>query len=231
MSLTNPQLQKIKRTCKKILNLAGNSVKGNVIELSLLLDCHLSQDILNETAAELLTYLRKGKDPFTNMRINLIKWKSDEKIDRYPISYPEILMGRAITAKEVTETDSKNNLDTLLPILRKSYPKTKIVFFLTERERYFSDEKFVKEFIDPEYFKKILTILPDGEIIYPLNIESFGDSTIVSETVSEAASAIDSIAASETDSSTTTLDVSDSNNEAASFENTDILTIAETDNN
>lgn len=231
MSLTNPQLQKIKRTCKKILNLAGNSVKGNVIELSLLLDCHLSQDILNETAAELLTYLRKGKDPFTNMRINLIKWKSDEKIDRYPISYPEILMRRAITAKEVTETDGKNNLDTLLPILRKSYPKTKIVFFLTERERYFSGEKFVKEFIDPEYLKKILTILPDGEIIYPLNIESFGDSTIVSETVSEAASAIDSIAASETDSSTTTLEVSDSNNEAASFENTDILTIAETDNN
>lgn len=100
MQFSDSQKTKINKAAQKIIKVSGNQPKGNVLEICLVLDCSLDKDYLNSTALDILTSLRRIGSPFLNMRINLIKWRSDEDFSTLVTSYPEIKLGICVDDKD-----------------------------------------------------------------------------------------------------------------------------------
>ena len=106
MEMNSKQLLAAKKNIMKILRKPGNMPKGEVLELTLILDCRLQAVALNDMIVQLFSYLRKSGAPFMNMRINLLKC-FPERTELYPISYSELLMGMAFSAKLLAEGETE----------------------------------------------------------------------------------------------------------------------------
>lgn len=101
MYFSDAQKKKINKSAQKIIKSAGNQVKGNILEACLVLDCSLESTYLNQAAGEVLTSLRKLGSPFLNMRLNLIKWRSNDDMATFVTSYPEVMLGISVDDKDL----------------------------------------------------------------------------------------------------------------------------------
>ncbi len=168
-TLSEKQKRDIIKTAQKILKLPGNSPKGDVLEVALVLDCSLDRDYLCETAKDILSALHHVGKPFLNLRLNLIKWRSDEEFIKYVSSYPEMLMGRAADEKDILQC--VKHYDALMEQLKKFYARSRIVFFLSAGDYECIDHAAVTENLNPFLGKKILPVYPDRGSVYPLPIK------------------------------------------------------------
>ena len=165
MPLTDLQKKNINKTAQKILHIPGNTPKGNVLELALVLDCSLDPEYIRQTSKDVLSFLRKEGDPFLNMRLNLIKWKSDEDFIKYVSSYPDVLMGRQIDEADISV--SEKHLDTLAGQLKKFYARSKIVILISDKKNCTClNPEQVQEDMKPFLHKKMIFIYEDDTFAY-----------------------------------------------------------------
>ena len=165
MPLTDLQKKNINKTAQKILHIPGNAPKGNVLEMALVLDCSMDPEYLRQTSKDVLSFLRKEGDPFLNMRLNLIKWRSDEDFIKYVSSYPDVLMGRQIDDADIVVTEK--HIDTLTAQLKKFYARSKIVIFITDKKNCTClNLEQVQEDMKPFLHKKMIYIYEDDTFAY-----------------------------------------------------------------
>ncbi len=182
MPLTDLKKKNINKTAQKILHIPGNAPKTNVLEMALVLDCSLDPEYIRETSKDVLSHLRKEGDPFLNMRLNLIKWRSDEEFIKYVSSYPDILMGRAIDDADVMTTEK--HIDTLAALLKKFYARSKIVILITDKKNCTClNMEQVQEDMKPFLHKKMIYIYEDDTFAYVPALEAAQTAQTDSESI------------------------------------------------
>ncbi|MBR6328598.1 MAG: hypothetical protein IKR68_03005 [Lachnospiraceae bacterium] len=166
--LTDAQKLKIGKYVNKVLHVQGNSPKGDVLAIALVLDCSLPRDFLCEASKDILTFLRREGKPYLNLRINLIKWRSDTEFVKYVTSYPEILMDRA--ADEADIVTEEKHWDALTEQLKKFYARSRVVLILLDHKYGCIDPEAVAENLKPFLHRKTVCVYPEGGAKYPLDI-------------------------------------------------------------
>lgn len=106
MTFSDAQKKKILKFVKRALKTPGNQARGEVLDMVLVADCALLPEEQNEAALDIISFLRKEGGPFKNPRINLVKWKSDDRLDRSVISYPNLMIGLCLDKKDFTPDDT-----------------------------------------------------------------------------------------------------------------------------
>ena len=171
--LTDIQLMKVKNGVMRILHVPGNYT-GGILEMAVVADYHMSREELTEMSRKIANGLKHQNETFRNVRLNLIKWVSDEKIIKEVSSLPKLQMGTAYedyaiydeadNDKEVQsgagQTKDKKTLDELLRQLKLFYARSKVIIVLTDGSYTVKDEKAVWEHLNPFLRRKLLILQP-----------------------------------------------------------------------
>lgn len=187
--ITDMQLMKIKNGVMRILHVPGN-YDGGILEMAIVADYHIPKDELDAMVSKLANGLKRQNETFRNVRLNLIKWVSDEQIIKEISALPALQMGRAFgdyeeltvmvdtEAGEVQETSADapaggapgeicasaekqpKTLDELLRQLKLFYARSKLIIVLTDGSYRIEDEKKVWEHLNPFLRRKLLMVQP-----------------------------------------------------------------------
>lgn len=165
--LTNVQLLQVKNAVKRVLHVPGN-YSGGILEMAIVADYSISCEKLTEESRQIASALKTQDEIFRNVRLNLIKWISDDQIIKEVSSLPKLQMGSAYedyaACKKSRESAEGKSLDELFRQLKLFYARSKIILILTDGDYQTADEKKLQEYLNP-FLKRKLIILTNGEII------------------------------------------------------------------
>ncbi len=169
--LTDIQLLQIKNRINRILHVPGNYT-GGILEMAIVADYHMEPEVLREDVRRVAEMLKRQDETFRNVRLNLIKWVSDDCIIKEVVPMPFLLMGRAFediaaaTGKQEPEGAGVNEktLDELLRQLKLFYARSKVILIFTDGSYHIEDEKAVRSYLQPFLGRKLL-VLQKGEQI------------------------------------------------------------------
>ena len=160
--LTDIQLMKIKNGVMRILHVPGN-YSGGILEMAIVADYHMPYEELNEISKKIANGLKHQNETFRNVRLNLIKWISDDRIIKELSSLPKLQMGSAYEdyAENEQQNMTEKTLDELLRQLKLFYARSKVIIVLTDGSYLVEDESKVTEYLNPFLKRKILFVYPD----------------------------------------------------------------------
>ena len=159
--LTDIQLMKIKNGVMRILHVPGN-YNGGILEMAIVADYHMPYEELNEISKKIANGLKHQNETFRNVRLNLIKWVSDDRIIKELSSLPKLQMGSDYEdyAEKAQQNMTEKTLDELLRQLKLFYARSKVIIVLTDGSYKVTDEKAVWEHLNPFLRRKLLMVQP-----------------------------------------------------------------------
>ena len=160
--LTDIQLMKIKNSVMRILHVPGN-YNGGILEMAIVADYHMPYEEINEISKKIANGLKHQNETFRNVRLNLIKWISDDRIIKELSSLPKLQRGSAYEdyAENAQQNMTEKTLDELLRQLKLFYARSKVIIVLTDGSYLVEDESKVTEYLNPFLKRKILFVYPD----------------------------------------------------------------------
>ena len=166
---TQVQLLQMKNAVMRVLHVPGN-YSGGILEMAVVADYHLPYEKLKESCSEIAGALKRTDEVFRNVRLNLIKWVSDDIIIKEVSALPKLRMGSCFEDYEdlVVKTEksarSEKSLDELLRQLKLFYARSKIIIVITDGSYERVDEKKIQEYLHPFLGRKII-VLESGNIV------------------------------------------------------------------
>lgn len=166
------KLLHIKNMAMRILHIPGN-YSGGILEMAIVADYHISYEELKERCAQIAGALKQTDEVFRNVRVNLIKWISDEQIVKEISSLPVLQMGRAFEDYGQYEMAAKQqkSIDELFRQLKLFYARSKLIIVLTDGEFEIAEVEKVKQYLNPFLKRKILLLKPKGDVHFGENIK------------------------------------------------------------
>lgn len=149
------QIEKVRlhQQVERILHVPGN-YRGGILEMALVLDYHISKEVLMENLKEILAALRTDSKVFQNVRLNLIKWVSDTDIRKEVSSVGVVQMGRCL--EDYKKGSEEKSLDELTRQLKLFYARSKLIIWITDGAFQILDSKQVDSYLKPFLQKKLL---------------------------------------------------------------------------
>ncbi len=149
------QIEKVRlhQQVERILHVPGN-YRGGILEMALVLDYHISKEVLIEVSKEILTSLRAYSKVFQNVRLNLVKWVSDTEIIKEVSSVGLVQMGRCW--EDYKEGSAEKSFDELTRQLKMFYARSKLIIWITDGAFQILDREQVEHNLKPFLQKKIL---------------------------------------------------------------------------
>lgn len=158
---TQVQLLQIKNKAMRILHVPGN-YSGGVLEMAVVADYSIPPEELRENCASVAAALKQTDEIFRNVRVNLIKWVSDEVIVKEIASLPVLQMGRAFEDYEQLKRNQDEAVtktkDELFRQLKLFYARSKLILVITNGDYRTADESRVQEYLNPFLKRKLLFI-------------------------------------------------------------------------
>lgn len=159
--LSDIQVLQIKNAVTRILHAPGN-FNGGILEMAIVADGHIPVEELKADLKKIAQMLKKD-DTFRNVRLNLIKWISEDCIEKEVIPMMYLLTGSVFEKQLETETGTKT-LDELFRQLKLFYARSKVILVLTDGSYEVADKEAVKAYLQPFLARKLL-LINNGEQI------------------------------------------------------------------
>jgi len=157
---TEVQLLQIRNKVMRILHVPGN-YQGGILEMAVVADYHMPCEQLKEKYSQIAASLKRTDEIFRNVRLNLIKWVSDDTMIKEISALPKLQMGSCFEDYgEYREkvSQERKTLDELLRQLKLFYARSKLIIVLTDGSYRVESEEKVQEYMNPFLHKKLLII-------------------------------------------------------------------------
>ncbi|MDE7332533.1 MAG: hypothetical protein K2O16_09895 [Lachnospiraceae bacterium] len=159
---TDVQLLQIKNAVMRALHVPGN-YRGGILEMAVAVDYHMDCEQLREECGQLAAALKRTDEIFRNVRLNLIKWVSDDEIIKEVSSLPALQLGKSFEDYEPEKADGGKSLDELLRQLKLFYARSKIIILITDGSYMRQDEEKIREYLHPFLGRK-LVVVTSGQV-------------------------------------------------------------------
>lgn len=158
--LSDIQVLQIKNSVTRILHAPGNFT-GGVLEMAIVADSHIPTEGLKEDCQKIAQMLKRD-ETFRNVRLNFIKWVSDEYMEKEVIPMMYLLTGSAF--EKMPQGEGEKTLDELFRQLKLFYARSKVILVITDGSFTIAQKDKVKEYLQPFLGRKLLMI-QNGEQI------------------------------------------------------------------
>ena len=165
MELSPAERLQFKNQVERILHIRGNYT-GGILEMALVLDYDMPLTKLREGSATIIKTLKMHSEVFRNVRLNVIKWVSDDCLIKDVSSSAMVQMGRVFEDYDLLGRygNEPKKLDVLAAQLQMFYARSKLILVLTDGNYYLEDKEAVHKFMQPFLHKKLLLLQPEGII-------------------------------------------------------------------
>ena len=168
---TQVQLLQLKNAVMKVLHVPGN-YSGGILEMAVVADYHLPYEELKESCSEIAGALKRTDEVFRNVRLNLIKWVSDDPIIKEVSALPKLQIGSCfedyedLNGKTGKDAGSEKSLDELLRQLKLFYARSKIIIVITDGSYERVDEKKIQEYLHPFLGRKMIVLESGNTVLF-----------------------------------------------------------------
>ena len=138
---------------EQVLHVKGN-YNGGILEMTFVIDCGLPKDYVCEMASDIAATLRAHSEVFRNVRLNLLYFKSDERIENKVLPFSFLQMSSCF--EEYQEIHEERTLDRLSEKLKLFHARSKLILVLTQDKMLIRDKEKVHQNMLPFLGKKSL---------------------------------------------------------------------------
>lgn len=160
MELSPVALLTFKNTVERILHVPGNYT-GGILEMTEVIDGALEQEKVSTYVPELLGSLKRHSEVFRNVRLNVVEWKSDERITTEVRPMP-IVMCQSFFS-EYEKYDTEKHLEKLVAYLKLYHARAKLIILVTDGRYLVECEEEVELAMRPFLDKKLMQIVLDKD--------------------------------------------------------------------
>lgn len=160
MDLNAVDRMKINNAVERILHAPGSNT-GGILEMAFVFDMNISRDDASNIAAGICGSLKAHSRVFQNVRLNAIRWYSDEKIVKEISAMPLLQMGRYF--EDYDYSPKQKRLELLMGELKKFYARSKVVVFLTDEKYTVSDKQYLMESLQPFLYRRMIMIIRENK--------------------------------------------------------------------
>lgn len=164
MELSIVTLKKFKDKVERILHVPGN-FRGNVLEMTVVVDKNLDADTLKELLPELIRTLKMHSEVFRNVRFNLTYWEQEGIKNQ--VCPMQMVMTSGFYEGYEQKVEEKH-FEDLVEYLKKFQARSKLIILLTDGTYKIDDLASIKQKMQPFLEKKLLRIsgkFPELEIL------------------------------------------------------------------
>lgn len=158
--LSDMQLLQIKNAIKRVLHVPGNYT-GGILEMAIVADYAVPKEELTEDIRQIANALKRQDETFRNVRLNLIKWVTDETIVKEVSSLTVLQMGRGFEDyNEYREMPGKEekSADELFRQLKLFYARSKVILVVTQGAYKVKEESVAKAHLHPFLGRKMILV-------------------------------------------------------------------------
>lgn len=161
MALTPVERMKIKNAVERILHVPGN-YSGGILEMAMVFDGNLSEEYRKQIGKDIASALKSHSETFRNVRLNLILWEEDGKLEKELSSLPKLQMGRCFETCNCSK--ERKRMELLTEDLKKFYARSKLIMLFTDGDFYVEDKKRMDESMYPFLYRKLMAVYCSGEM-------------------------------------------------------------------
>lgn len=156
MKLSPLTLMTFKNTVERILHVPGNYT-GGILEMTVVIDGSLGRDVVSNYVPELLGSLKRQSEVFRNVRLNVVDWKSDERIttEVRPMS---MVMCQSFFS-EYEACAGEKHLEKLVAYLKLYHARAKLIILVTDGRYLVEREEEVELAMRPFLDKKLMQVV------------------------------------------------------------------------
>lgn len=158
--LSDIQLLQIRNAIKRVLHVPGNYT-GGILEMAIVTDYSIPKEELAGNLKRIADALKRQDETFRNVRLNLIKWVSDECILKEVSSLTVLQMGRGLEEYDIyadAQGKEEKSVDELFRQLKLFYARSKVILVITEGAYKVADEAAVKAHLQPFLGRKMIFV-------------------------------------------------------------------------
>ena len=141
----------LKNAVERVLPVKGN-YSGGILEMTLVVDCGLPHEYVCRMAADIAATLRSHSEVFRNVRLNLLFWWSDEKLENQVIPISFLQLGKCF--ENYISKRQEKTLDVLSDRLKLLHARSKLILVLADEKMKILDREVVKKNMHPFLGKK-----------------------------------------------------------------------------
>lgn len=141
----------LKNAVERVLHVKGN-YSGGILEMTLVVDCGLPQEYVCRMTADIAATLRSHSEVFRNVRLNLLFWWSDEKLENQVIPISFLQLGKCF--ENYIPKRQEKTLDVLSDRLKLLHARSKLILVLADEKMKILDREAVKKNMHPFLGKK-----------------------------------------------------------------------------
>lgn len=153
--------KQIKNTVDRILKTPGNYKKGNILEMTVVIDKNLDGETVKGLMPELIRTLKNHDEAFRNVRFHIVYWETDER--------PEDRVLPMLTAASESfygcyeQKASKKSVCVLAQYLTLFHARSKLILLLTDGNFAGEGKEAVKNSMQPFLEKKLAAVFVKEE--------------------------------------------------------------------
>lgn len=160
--MTPVQMKLLLNDVERVLHAPGNLLGNNLTEMAVVLDYGLSCETLKNVSKEVILTLKKKGDLFRNVRLNVVKWVSDEIIMNEVIPLSMLAIGKGFEDYDDYETVCGKHIDVLAGKLKQFQARSKLIILITDGDFKVYDKNTFHESLQPFLHKKWIWVDSSG---------------------------------------------------------------------
>lgn len=138
---------------ERVLHVKGNYT-GGILEMTLVIDGALSREYVSTMASDIAAALRSHSEVFRNVRLNLLYWMSDDRLENQVIPISFLQMSTCF--ENYLPQAEEKSLDVLSDYLKRFHARSKLILVLAEEKPLIRDGEILRQNMHPFLGKKSL---------------------------------------------------------------------------
>ncbi len=133
------------------------NIPSKMFEMTVVLDRNLSKDVAKEMVPHLLKVLKRHSEVFANVRLNMIKWEADDRIENQIIPMSMAMIGSHYADYE--QKISVKSYPALMQNLKLFHARSKLIIVVTDGNYETGDEAELKKLMQPFLYRKVMNVV------------------------------------------------------------------------
>ena len=133
------------------------NIPSKMFEMTVVLDGNLPKDVAETIVPHLLKVLKRHSEVFANVRLNMVKWESDEKIENQIVPMSMVMIGSCYADYEQVKT--MKSYQILMQNLKLFHARSKLVIVVTDGTYKTGDETELKKLMQPFLYRKVMNVV------------------------------------------------------------------------
>lgn len=160
--MTPVQMKLFMNDVERVLHAPGILSGGSLTEMAIVLDYKLPLVQLQDISSDIVTVLKKKGELFQNVRLNVVKWISDEQIKTEILPLSMLGIGRGFEDYEDMSHTADKNIEELAGQLKLFHARSKLIVLISDGQWEICNEEIFKLNLQPFLHKKWIWVDTKG---------------------------------------------------------------------